>query len=300
MIHNYASYEIALSSEILNISNILASDFVFRGHANSSWDISSSMERELSRRFTPDPTRWFETSIQSEFEKSVLQKIKSAPNIEQHADLGEKDDFSWLALLQHYGCKTRLVDFTESFYVALYFAVRDLPDTNAAVWVIKTSSLDEKLSVLYNKNSSIYYQKLHPLSKEEISRRLVNNSIEWTDRYIDNKHLAIAYGKPEHPNKRMDAQQGLFLCPLNLKRTFKENLTIGLGLTGKKEPVVRLKNMDELIDAANTEKVLKICIPKTLHKSILKDLRMMDIDEATLFPGLDGFVRCLNQEILGI
>jgi hypothetical protein len=288
--HNYASYVLPHQSEIVDVPDIFGTSWFFRGQADSEWAISSSLEREVDRLISNRKASII--NILSEFEAASLVKIKSASSIEPQIGTGDRDDFSWLALLQHHGCKTRLVDFTESFYVALYFAVRDLSGVDAAVWAIGKSVLDAKIILLGQQHG-------FEMSEIEMPRRLVNNSIELPDRYQDDGNLAIVYSKPERLNQRIIAQQGLFLCPLNLKNSFMENLTIGLGLSGNKKPVKKLSNLDEFKEAAKIEKVIKICIPKTEHRNLLFHLRKMNISDATLFPGLDGFARSINYYISG-
>ena len=51
------------------------------------------------------------------------------------------DDFQWLALMQHYGAPTRLLDFTWSPYVAAFFALeRTLGD--GVVWAMNPARID--------------------------------------------------------------------------------------------------------------------------------------------------------------
>jgi hypothetical protein len=51
------------------------------------------------------------------------------------------DDFQWLALMQHHGAPTRLIDFTWSPYVAAFFALeRTL--TDGVVWAMNPGAID--------------------------------------------------------------------------------------------------------------------------------------------------------------
>jgi len=276
--YNYATYELCLKSDFVDVADALASGWVFRGQADTSWDISSTLEREMER---------FKNEDRAAYEASVLKQVKSVGPLDHGATRRPTDDFSWLALLQHHGCKTRLVDFTESFYVALFFAVRDCPKSDAAVWAISTSEMDATIR-------SICERRNNELSGEEMPRRLVNNSIELPERYRDDESLAIVCGNPHHLNQRMIAQQGVFLCPLNLNTSFMENLTLGLALTGKKEAPKRLNTLEDLEDESKAGKVIKIKLLASQHRDLLFHLRKMNITEATLFPGLDGYARSLN------
>lgn len=57
------------------------------------------------------------------------------------------DRASWLTLMQHYGLPTRLLDWSESPLVALYFALSSDEDakTDAAVWVLNPMRLNKKV-----------------------------------------------------------------------------------------------------------------------------------------------------------
>jgi FRG domain len=50
-----------------------------------------------------------------------------------------KDDLTWLALMQHYAIPTRLLDFTYSPFVGLYFAIQN---NTSASGNIRLSAID--------------------------------------------------------------------------------------------------------------------------------------------------------------
>lgn len=86
-------------------------EYVFRGQSNATWSLTSSLDRKYSGN--PD---W------EDIEKAlVLEFGHRCENVPELERLMADEDRS-LAFAQHHGLPTRLLDWTESPYVAAYFA----------------------------------------------------------------------------------------------------------------------------------------------------------------------------------
>ena len=108
----------------------------------------------------------------------------------------------------------------------------------------------------------------------------------------------VIISEPFDMNERLAAQQGLFAIPFEGHQTFEYNLSLTLHPYLKDLPnMTLLRNWSNKLDILNNEcGMLKIIIDKSMCKEIKKDLHQMNINAATLFPGLDGFTRSLHTK----
>src|SRR5580692_9533485 len=81
------------------------SNWAFRGERDERWPLYSSLSRYL-QNFGVSPEAWpaQEGRILRVFKRKAHQFLEKPPEAD--------DDFQWLALMQHHGAPTRLLDFT--------------------------------------------------------------------------------------------------------------------------------------------------------------------------------------------
>ena len=97
---------------------------IFRGVPNSSYELIPSIGRCKAK----------DSEALADFEKTIFEKFKErAVRYLSHEPRG---DIEWLFLAQHYGIPTRLLDWTESPLIALYFACDKDPEQESAVYKI--------------------------------------------------------------------------------------------------------------------------------------------------------------------
>ena len=110
--------------------------YLFRGQGDAEWKLSSTFDRAFAA--VPIKNR-------EKIEKELLENFKR--ECEMYPDLKEIEsiDYALLALGQHHGLPTRLLDWTESPYVAAFFAFQGhlLHDTGSpssrkrvAIWML--------------------------------------------------------------------------------------------------------------------------------------------------------------------
>jgi hypothetical protein len=95
--------------------------WLYRGQADESWSLVPSIARIEP---IADTRRRAERDMVEEFKRYAIPYLVRVPTSE----------WEWLALAQHHGLPTRLLDWTQNPMAALLFAVSEPSSTNSAVW----------------------------------------------------------------------------------------------------------------------------------------------------------------------
>lgn len=229
------------------------SDYVYRGMGNSNWDLHTSLWR-LGGNF-----RELESHLLRNFRKYA--QVKSRP----------KSQWTWLALAQHHGLPTRLLDWTYSPYVALHFATINVDQYNqeGVIW-------------------SVDYVKAHEMLPATLKRTLQSErsnafTSEMLDRCADSIHDLeqmsdqgfVVFFEPPSLDERIVNQYALFSFMSDPETQF-----------------------DDWIVENRPELIRRIVIPKELKWEARDKLDQANITERVLFPGLDGLCQWLRRHYM--
>lgn len=283
----------------------LKDGFVFRGHQSGSYKLVPSVLRhKFVQSVEDDKNVHFDLTgsefIQKNVEYLELRKFFEIcdknglrlPQIDRfrHALFNNLDIISfflngddWLpkdlqelaALAQHYGMETRLLDWTNSIDTAIYFAVHKEPKMTEEEIADKDS---EYVAIWALNIPTVTFGVDSPL-------RVIRPP------YFGNPNLA--------------AQKGLF--------TFWNVPGIKLPLTAENkdnneamfEMFKRMTNrtpLNELIEEEFKKQgvkevvMWKLLIPRKDRKELYEYIRKRNVNAASLFPGYEGAVRCINED----
>ncbi|MCB0601287.1 MAG: FRG domain-containing protein [Saprospiraceae bacterium] len=256
-----------------------AGGWIYRGHADASWNLETSLTRVIERNklIYPNEGGW-EDKLYAE--RSSLRTFKSRAHFYIDNLPESLDTLSWLALMQHHGTPTRLLDFTQSIYIAMYFALID-STTDACIWAINDLWLiDEGIKLAskkgFQKNHLLRYSKLETIYN--CANQIINeNNFENLEQDYDDS--IVLYIELKKQNPRLAIQQGVFLAPTAFRKSFMDNLN--------------------QMNFSKNETIRKIIIPIELRNNFLMQLKSMNITAESLFPGIDGFAKSLiHQDML--
>ena len=110
---------------------------IFRGMKNESHDLITRFGRSIieNKEFR-EKNSTFSYILNSKKEIPVLTEFKNRST--PYLTLTPANDWEWLAIAQHHGLPTRMMDWTTNLLVAAYFAAAEGPkESDAAIYVIR-------------------------------------------------------------------------------------------------------------------------------------------------------------------
>lgn len=160
----------------------------------------------------------------------------------------------WWAVMQHHHAPTRLLDWTQSPYVAAYFAVETDPDKDGVIFIVDGNAAVEHFQHTRGSNHEVKNMELRSTSVLPL----------------------VSLWRPSKRTERFVAQQGYFSFALNVLHAHDDAFTNALTQPGA---------------GADDGPLRRWIFPAQLKPEIIRQLRVMNIAPHSLFPGLDGLGR---------
>ena len=264
--------------------------WLFRGQANDEWEIKSSLERQISAKCA-DRQRSIDV------ERFAIKEFRRLTECvgEDH----NLNPFDCVALMQHYGIPTRLIDFTYSAYVALFFAAdarEEFKDKDFSVWAICLDDLGLSGGELKDGDMNVdggcrysFYETKHLCGFDDL----------FSAKSFGVPRSRMYCACPQLGNKRSNAQAGVFLFQSDLSRSFMDDLTYCIGKQAYLVDFDDLKQENPFENECSPylSRVITFKFDKSLREKARFMLRSMNISPHTLFPDLEGVSKTIVQSI---
>ena len=273
--------------EALPEGYIAKQKFLYRGESRTDYDLIPSIYRQtkteelqISKTGETKPI-YNSTYLLNNTESGILQQfITEAASYIQN--LSTDDRFIWVEYAQHFGVPTRLMDWTTNPLVALYFAC--LGEANA----------DGKVYIL---NHSFYQQITDKYTRKILSKKTIKQcaaEMIWKEKEKEVFPYPVIF-QPYFLDRRMSAQSSCFMVwgsntqPLNDLVNELEREEQGKALYREK-----LADGSYSVVERHDTALTHLIIPHTSKLQMLRELDYMHVNQATLFPGLDGIGKSIE------
>ena len=231
------------------------SNYAYRGVYKASYDLETSIQR-MGRK-------------PSDFERHIFRNFKKYTPV--NTLTGENDNiWNWMAIGQHYGLPTRLLDWTFSPNVALHFMAdfeKGFRD-DGAIWMVDfiemRHSMPKALKAKIFKERNLTYTPLE-LTKE------IGCNFEEIRNFEEKYGDFLLFIEPPSIDDRIVNQFALFSTMLNPNTDLTEYLKSKPGL------------------------FKKIIIPAEMKWEIRDKLDQANISERVIYPGLEGISKWLRR-----
>ncbi|HAQ65943.1 MAG TPA: FRG domain-containing protein [Bacteroidales bacterium] len=227
------------------------SSYVYRGLSDRSYELLTSLIRL--------------GSASAILERHLLRNFRKYA---RRNDVPGDSVWNWLAVAQHHGLPTRLLDWTYSPYVALHFATANLMkfDIDGVIWCVNYVKINQYLPHLL-------HEPLHDEGSNVFTPSMLDpvcNSLRKLESLQPDPFALFL--EPPSVDERIVNQHALFSMMSNSTSLFNPWLE------------------------SNPSIFFRIIIPSSLKWEIRDKLDQANITERVLFPGLDGLSVWLKRQ----
>jgi len=233
----------------------------FRGVGRASYGLVPSLYRHPSI-----------TDVEAlvALERKIIQRFRERSIPYQSSPVAIQDDWDLLFLMQHFGVPTRLLDWTESPYIGLFFALASAPldpalrqpTEPAAVWALRPKAWNN--------------QALADIGFDDGVLSVGSKPLEPWSPGPDAEYMRVLpiamYGL--HNSPRIVAQRGVF--------------TIFGKATAAFDQVYQDGDYPD-------DTLVKVEVPTAAILSLLEQLSAVGITDSTIYPDLEGLARELKR-----
>lgn len=299
---------------------LVGQQWVYRGQEDENWLLVTGLERnekeidDYNNKMCPDSamTRNVKRAInvirractkspeELDTEKMAIEYFRMMTHGTLKSDVSHVEA---LATMQHYGCKTRLLDFTFSIFVALFFAYeKRFCGKDRAIWMV---NLEELLGDLKHEIYEGILKKNDDVLSEEdqnliamYPRQVLLRCSNLADNYLakeNHEELGVCPVWLPGNNPRINAQRGLFLMPKSLRRSFVENLSsqfsvkINDGGTDFEYDEVEFGS-----DMLKGSSIVKLVLDSSLEERAWEVLSLVNITPEVVYPDLEGLAKSIR------
>jgi hypothetical protein len=212
--------------QIVDLEDSFGKTWMFRGHSDD-WALASTLHRVCDR---------FGKAYADAFSiEYALRRAFSRAYVGNDEVRVREDPMYSIAKMQHYGAPTRLLDWTYSFFIALYFAMEGAAvGRDAFIWAMNYEWTQTKAAELKIDN-----WKLRRVDETRGRADL------FEDEFFVRRHRMVFTENALGLNSRLADQQGLFLLPGITSETIDAILDTQLDTAGVIDLITLRLDADE-------------------------------------------------------